>query len=92
MSTKLSSTPVRSGATSTTTTPASPAPEPSEWLTTEEAARRYRISRQTLTKLIHTGQIPASRVGAKWILHREEADAALLRHGNLPTGGQHPAT
>lgn len=45
------------------TTPQAPAPTPDDLLTRAEVARYLRISDRTVSRLIRTGQLPASRIG-----------------------------
>lgn len=45
------------------TTPPAPADAPDELLTRAEVARYLRVSDRTVSRLIRTGQLPASRIG-----------------------------
>ena len=50
----------------------------SAWLRVSDAARHLSISTQTLRKLIHAGELPASRVGDVEIrIHRDDLDSYL---------------
>ncbi len=44
-------------------TPQAPADNPADLLTRAEAARYLRVSDRTVSRLIGTGQLPASRIG-----------------------------
>ncbi len=44
-------------------TPQAPADNPADLLTRAEAARYLRVSDRTVSRLIRTGQLPASRIG-----------------------------
>lgn len=47
-------------------------------MTIDDAARTLRLSRQTVCRLIRSGQIPAVQLGHQWRI-RPEALAALMR-------------
>jgi excisionase family DNA binding protein len=58
--------------------------EPAEWLTPADAARRIGVSSSFIYKLIRTGELTASRVGAKLLRINTTDLDAIYR----PTGGQ----
>ena len=48
------------------------------WLRVSDAARYLSLSTQTVRKLIHAGELPASRVGDVEIrIHRDDLDSYL---------------
>jgi excisionase family DNA binding protein len=62
-------------------------PDPIDWLSTREAARRLGITTRTLYRLIDSGQVPAYRFGRVIRLQAAEVDAfiaaARIRPGEL---------
>ena len=48
---------------------------PREWLNTEQAAQLIGCTRRNVTKVIHSGELPAVRVGRDWLIHRNDAEA-----------------
>lgn len=46
-----------------TVTPQAPAPSPDDLLTRAEVAQYLRVSDRTVSRLIRTGKLPASRIG-----------------------------
>lgn len=55
--------------------------EPKTWMTATEAAAYFRTTRQTLTRMVRRGQIPATKMGARegrWLFHRPSVEEALL--------------
>ena len=62
----------------------SPIQETAEWLTPADAARRIGVSSSFIYKLIRTGELTASRVGAKLLRINTTDLDAIYR----PTGGQ----
>jgi excisionase family DNA binding protein len=53
-----------------------------ELLTTAEVAARLKVTRQTVQRLINTGNLVASRVGREWRVKRSELDAFLKAFQN----------
>jgi excisionase family DNA binding protein len=62
----------------------SPIQEAAEWLTPADAARRIGVSSSFIYKLIRTGELTASRVGAKLLRINTTDLDAIYR----PMGGQ----
>lgn len=42
-----------------------------------ECAELFRCSRQTIRRMIRDGRLPAARLGVRWRIRREDADAVL---------------
>ena len=53
-------------------------------MTLVEVATYLRLSKDTVYRMAQTGKIPASKVGNQWRFRREEVDAWLEQHKNLP--------
>lgn len=49
------------------------------WLTIPEIALRLRISKMTAYRLVHTGDIPAHRIGRSFRIAEVDFDAYLAR-------------
>lgn len=56
-------------------------------MTLEEVAAYLRLSKDTVYRMAQTGKIPASKVGNQWRFRREEVEAWLEQHKNLPGDG-----
>jgi excisionase family DNA binding protein len=54
-----------------------------ELLTVKEVAKYLRVGRVTIWRWCQQGQIPASRVGRNWRIHRDDLFSFLKKH-NLP--------
>ena len=48
--------------------------ETPRWLDLHEATNYVCLSRKTIMRLIHAGEIVAYRVGGKWIIDRDSID------------------
>jgi excisionase family DNA binding protein len=48
-----------------------------EHYTTAEAARRLRLTKETLARKLSTGKIPGVKVGRQWLIAKETLDALL---------------
>jgi excisionase family DNA binding protein len=55
-------------------------------LTLTEAAAVLRVSRATAYKLIHTGELPAIRVGGVYRVHSAELEALVQRPAGRENG------
>lgn len=55
------------------------------WLTIPEIALRLRISKMTAYRLVHTGDIPAHRIGHSFRIAEIDFDAYLARTRNEPS-------
>ncbi len=61
-------------------------PPVTDWLTLPEAARRLRLSRNTLRAAIRDGGLPAYRISGRWWrVSRGELDRWVRRHHATPT-------
>jgi excisionase family DNA binding protein len=56
-----------------------------EHYTTAEVAEKLRITPAGVTKRINRGQLPAVRVGRRWLVPRETLDA-MLQPQEAPQG------
>jgi excisionase family DNA binding protein len=56
-----------------------PNPLPQRWFTVEEAASYLRVSHQTIRNILHSGQLKAARVGARFRIAIEDLDDFLAR-------------
>lgn len=56
-------------------------------MTLEEVATYLRLSKDTVYRMAQTGKIPASKVGNQWRFRRDEVEAWLEQHKNLPGDG-----
>lgn len=54
---------------------------PDEVLTTSEAMRYLKVSRKTLLKLVHRGEIPAKKVGKDFRYLKSRLDLFLQGRG-----------
>jgi excisionase family DNA binding protein len=54
-----------------------------EILTANEVAARLRVSRETVRRLILSGDLPAARVGAQFRFHADDVERLLK-----PAGGE----
>jgi excisionase family DNA binding protein len=57
--------------------PAHPDVKDDEMLTTKEVARRLKVTPQTVQRLIHRGELKASRVGRDWRIKPSAFEAFL---------------
>jgi excisionase family DNA binding protein len=48
-------------------------------LTTEEVLAYLRVTPRTIYRLIHSGELPAMRIGRQWRFRRNDLDAWLER-------------
>lgn len=53
----------------------------SPWLTFNEACKYARLNPNKVRDLLQSGQIPARKVGKKWIISRHEIDRYLGEPG-----------
>ena len=49
--------------------------ETNKWLTLEELASYLKLSRSNLYRMTQRGEVPASKIGARWRFDRDEIDA-----------------
>lgn len=52
-----------------------PARPPIEWITVYDAARELGVSKMTVYRLVHTGELPAHRIGRGFRIKREVFNA-----------------
>jgi excisionase family DNA binding protein len=60
-------------------TPAALDAKDEEMLTTREVAQRLKLTPQTVQRLIHRKELPASRVAGAWRIFRSDLQAFLQR-------------
>jgi excisionase family DNA binding protein len=65
--------------------------KPTMFLTTAEVLEALRVTRRTLYRLVHAGQIPAVRIGRQWRFRREDLEVWLggrraARPTSVPSG------
>lgn len=60
-------------------------PEPPEWLTPQEVAAQMRVSKMTVSRLIHSGQLPATRVGRSMRIKSKDWSSYLRKNQVEPT-------
>ena len=51
-----------------------------EWLTVQQAAYRIQVHPRTIQKLIHDGELKASRIGSALRIRKGEIDAYMENH------------
>lgn len=44
------------------------------WRTTTEAAKRLRLSHETVKNYCYRGTIPAKKFGRQWVIHESEVE------------------
>jgi excisionase family DNA binding protein len=76
---KLSGPAKRPGPSQEPETPAALDGKDEELLTTKEVARRLKVTTQTVQRLIHRGELVASRVARDWRIKPSELEAFLQR-------------
>ncbi|MGH9069380.1 MAG: excisionase family DNA-binding protein [Acidimicrobiales bacterium] len=69
-----------------------PIPTDRDLLTTSEVARTLGVQRSYLNQLIHTGVIPATRIGQLWFIHRQDVPASLRIHSYPRVGRYYDET
>ena len=57
-------------------------------LTMDEAREVLRIGRNSMLKLLNSGAVRATRIGAKWLITREALKEFLARGTNANTEGK----
>jgi excisionase family DNA binding protein len=60
--------------------------EPSDYLTVSEAAGVKRVSREAVRLAIERGDLPASRVGGRWLIRRADLDCYRPDHVKVLAG------
>ncbi len=60
------------------TNPTSPGGEP-EFMTVAEVAARMRVSKMTVYRLLHGGELPAVRVGRSFRVREDDVDVYLRK-------------
>lgn len=60
-------------------------PRVSDLLTVAEVSERMRVSKMTVYRLVHDGELPAMRIGNSFRITREEVEAFLRRALQIPT-------
>jgi putative molybdopterin biosynthesis protein len=58
-----------------------------KYLTTEEVAKKLRVTTWTIYNLIKRGELNAFRVGAQWRIPQEEVNAMIERSVNKKKEG-----
>ena len=70
---------------------ASDAPQPSDdLLSADDVARTLGVTKQTVSRLIRTGALPAEKVGNKWVIFAGKLDAYLAENNLVPEPPDHP--
>ena len=79
--------------TTPTPTPgaASDASQPSDdLLSADDVARTLGVTKQTVSRLIRTGALPAEKVGNKWVIFADKLGAYLAENNLVPEPADHP--
>jgi len=50
-----------------------------DWLTAPEVAKILAMARQTITKKIRKGEVPAKMFGGRWAIARDDIDKIIVR-------------
>lgn len=70
---------------------ASDASQPSDdLLSADDVARTLGVTKQTVSRLIRTGALPAEKVGNKWVIFADKLGAYLAANNLVPEPADHP--
>lgn len=63
--------------------------ETQELLSVEDASAAFGVTKQTVTRLIRTNQLPAEKVGNKWVLRSDHLAEFMKRNNLVPEPPDH---